>query len=476
MTATARVDVGQSFWTAERVMDALSAVATTNLPVTAAAFRRVWTDTRTIEPGDLFVALVGDKFDAHDFLREAAGKGAAGVVISRPSAAKGLGIPAYLVSDTLVALGALGTYRRRAWNKPVIGVVGTNGKTSTKELLRAALGSVLEVHATSANFNNLVGVPLTLLAIPDAADIAVIEMGTNTPGEVPRLRAIVEPDVTVVTSIGEEHLEGLGDLAGVMREEMASTDNVALAIVPASQENVAEVARARARHVTTAGVDRGDVVGTNATVDQDGRGRITVDGVEVVVPLRGSHNVRNAMLAIAAARAAGVSVADAARGIAGMPVPPMRVNVERLGSLTLINDAYNANPGSTRAALELLSHAGQGKQRVAILGSMLELGPHTPRLHDEIAREVLESGVELIGALGEFGAAFERLAPRESRVVTATDTDGLWAGLSSRVSSDAVILLKGSRGMRLERLLKPITDWAAQRNATTPPPPLSADR
>ena len=185
----------------------------------------------------------------------------------------------------------------------MIGVVGTNGKTSTKELLRAALGSVLEVHATSANFNNLVGVPLTLLAIPDAADIAVIEMGTNTPGEVPRLRAIVEPDVTVVTSIGEEHLEGLGDLDGVMREEMASTDGVALAIVPASQENVAEVARARARHVTTAGVDRGDVVGTNATVDQDGRGRITVDGVEVVVPLRGSHNVRNAMLAIAAARA-----------------------------------------------------------------------------------------------------------------------------------------------------------------------------
>jgi UDP-N-acetylmuramoyl-tripeptide--D-alanyl-D-alanine ligase len=282
--------------------------------------------------------------------------------------------------------------------------------------------------------------------------------------------------VTVVTSIGEEHLEGLGDLDGVMREEMASTDGVELAIVPASQEDVAEVARARARHVTTAGVDRGDVVGTNATVDQDGRGRVTVDGVEVVVPLRGSHNVRNAMLAIAAARAAGVSVADAARGIAAMPVPAMRVNVERLGALTLINDAYNANPGSTRAALELLSHAGQGKQRVAILGSMLELGPHTPRLHDEIAREVLASGVELIGALGEFGAAFERLAPRESRVVTAVDTDGLWAGLSSRVSPDAVILLKGSRGMRLERLLKPITDWAAQRNATTPPPPLSADR
>jgi UDP-N-acetylmuramoyl-tripeptide--D-alanyl-D-alanine ligase len=468
-----RLEAGHAFWTADRVADALSSVATTNLPVTASAFRRVWTDTRTIEPGDLFVALVGEKFDAHDFLREAVAKGAAGLVISRAAAAKGLGVPAYLVSDTLVALGALGTYRRRAWNKPVIGVVGTNGKTSTKELLRAALGSVLEVHATSANFNNLVGVPLTLLAIPDSADIAVIEMGTNTPGEVPRLRGIVEPDVTVVTSIAEEHLEGLGDLDGVMREEMAATDGVPLAIVPASQANVADVARARAHHVTTAGVEHGDVAGNNPSVDAEGRGRVTVDDVEVVIPLRGTHNIRNAMLAVAAARAAGVSVADAARGIAAMPVPPMRVNVERLGAITLINDAYNANPGSTRAALELLSHAGQGRQRVAILGSMLELGPHTPRLHDEIAREVLDSGVELIGALGEFGAAFERLAPSEPRVVTAADTEGLWAGLSSRVTPDAVILLKGSRGMRLERLLKPITDWAAQRNATSP---ASADR
>ena len=470
--SAASVEVGQLFWTAERVAAALAGIATTSTPITASPFRRVWTDTRTIEPGDLFVALVGEKFDAHDFLREAASKGATGVVSSSASAARGLGIPVYLVADTLVALGALGTYRRRAWNKPVIAVVGSNGKTSTKDLLRAALGSVLEVHATSANLNNLVGVPLTLVSIPDAADIAVVEMGTNQPGEVSRLRAIVEPDVTVVTSIGEEHLEGLGDLDGVMREEMAATDSVPLAIVPASQANVADVARKRARHVTTAGIEQGDVSGTNPSVDADGRGHAIVDGVEVTVPLRGSHNLRNAMLAIAAARAAGISVADAARGIAAMPVPPMRSNLERMGALTLINDAYNANPGSTRAALELLSHAGRGKQRVAILGSMLELGPHTPRLHEEIAREVLDSGVELIGALGEFGAAFERLAPREARVVTAAEPDSLWAELSSRVTPDAVILLKGSRGMRLERLLKPITDWAARQNAT----PTSAGR
>jgi UDP-N-acetylmuramoyl-tripeptide--D-alanyl-D-alanine ligase len=456
------------FWTAERVADALSSAATTNLPTPIMAFRRVWTDTRTIEPGDLFVALVGEKFDAHDFLQDAVSKGATGVVVSRVSTAKGLGVPAYQVSDTLVALAALGTYRRRAWGKPVVGVVGTNGKTSTKELVRAALGSMLEVHATTGNLNNLVGVPLTLLAIPDAADIAVVEMGTNQPGEIPRLRAIVEADVVVVTSIAEEHLEGLGDLEGVMREEMAATDRVPLAIVPASQPNVADAARSRAKHVTTAGLDAGDLTGTGASVDDLGQGHMTIEGVHVVVPARGIHNLRNAMLALAAARAAGVPIADAARGIAAMPVPPMRVNVERLGTATLINDAYNANPGSARAALELLNHAGRGKQRVAILGSMLELGPHTPRLHDEIAREALGSGIELIGALGEFGAAFGRLAPHDARVVTAGDTDALWAALSSRVAPDAVILLKGSRGMRLERLLKPIAEWAGQGSVATP--------
>ena len=467
MSAATAPQVELPFWTAERVADALSVVATTNPPAAFVAFRRVWTDTRTIEPGDLFVALVGEKFDAHDFAREAVAKGATGVVVSRAAAAKGLGVPAYQVSDTLVALGALGTYRRRTWGKPVVGVVGTNGKTSTKELVRAALGSVLEVHATAGNLNNLVGVPLTLLAIPDAADVAVVEMGTNQPGEIPRLRAIVEPDVVVVTSIAEEHLEGLGDLEGVMREELAATDGVPLAIVPASQPNVAEAARSRAKHVTTAGLDAGDLAGNGPKVDDLGQGRMTVEGVDVIVPPRGMHNLRNAMLALAAARAAGISIGDAARGIAAMPVPPMRVNVDRLGAATLINDAYNANPGSARAAIELLNHTGRGRQRVAILGSMLELGPHTPRLHDEIAREALESGIELIGALGEFGAAFARLAPHDTRVVTAADTDTLWAALSSRLAPDAVILLKGSRGMRLERLLKPIAEWAGQKSVAT---------
>ena len=466
---TATVSVARTtFWSRNRVGEALAALAHENLPRGTAAFARVWTDTRTIEPGDLFVALAGERFDAHDFLAEAVAKGASGLVVSNAESARALGVPTYVVPDTLVALGALAAYRRRAWNKPVVGVVGTNGKTSTKELLRAALGSVLDVHATTGNLNNLVGVPLTLLALRDEADVAIVEMGTNQPGEVPRLRAIVEPNVTVVTSVAEEHLEGLGDLAGVLREELSAAEGVAVAVVPASQPEVVDAARTRARRVVAAGLDAGDVRAEEWKVNSDGSGRLRVSGVDVQVPLRGVHNLRNAMLALAVARELGVSIEDAARGIAAMAPPPMRANVDQIGSATLINDAYNSNPGSARAAIELLCHAGAGRQRVAVLATMLELGPQTPRLHDEVARHALDCGVDVIGAIGEFAAALERIAPADARVVAADDVDTLWQRLSSRLSPDAVILLKGSRGMRLERLVSPITDWARQRAGTAP--------
>jgi UDP-N-acetylmuramoyl-tripeptide--D-alanyl-D-alanine ligase len=343
----------------------------------------------------------------------------------------------------------------------VIGIVGTNGKTSTKELVRAALGSRLRVHATVGNYNNLVGVPQTLFALPDEADVAVIEMGTNQPGEVAALRAIVEPDVVVVTSIAEEHLEGLGDLEGVLREEISACDGVPVAITPASQPEIAEAARSRARRVVSAGLDAGDVRAVRWAVGPDGTGSLELDGSDVRVPLRGVHNLRNAMLALAAAREAGISVADAARGIAAMPAPPMRVSFESHGAVTVINDAYNSNPGSARAALELLEHAGNGRQRVAVLGTMLELGPQADRLHDEIARAALAAPIDVVVGVGGFADALARVAPGDTRAVGGANPASAWDAARSRLRRDAVILLKGSRGVRLERLVPLISEWAS---------------
>jgi UDP-N-acetylmuramoyl-tripeptide--D-alanyl-D-alanine ligase len=463
MSSDVAVAEKTTFWTADRVADALAPLSTRNLPRPMQTFGRVWTDTRTIEHDDLFVALVGERFDAHDFLADAVAKGATGLVVSRADRARDLGVPVFEVGDTLVALGALATFYRRACSRPVVGVVGTNGKTSTKELIKAALGSTLRAHATRANLNNLIGVPLTLLSMPATVDIAVVEMGTNMPGEVPRLRAVVEPDITVVTSVAEEHLEGLGDLAGVLREELAATDGVEVAIVPASQPEVVGAARSRAKRVVAAGLDAGDLRASAWNVAPDGRGSITIDDVQIDVPLRGVHNLRNTMLALAVAREVGVALADAARGIASMPVPPMRVNWEQLGEVTLINDAYNSNPGSARAAIELLEHVGKGRQRVAVLATMLELGPTTPGLHDGVARDALARDIEVVAGMGEFAAALRRIAPGDPRVICADDVDSLWSAVASRLAPDAVILLKGSRGMRLERLVTPITAWANSR-------------
>ena len=454
------------FWTHDRVAAALAPHARTPLPRGPHSLGRASTDTRSIQSGDLFVALIGEKFDAHDFVRDAVAAGAAAVVVSRIEGLAGLGVPIFHVDDTRAALGALGRYRRRAWNGPVVGVVGTNGKTSTKELIRAALDSRLEVHATTGNLNNLIGVPQTLLAIPDHADVAVIEMGTNQPGEIAALRAIAEPTIVVVTSIAEEHLEGLGDLAGVLREELSAADGVPVAIVPASQPEVGAEARKRARRVVSAGLEGAgsDVDVTGWTLEADGRGRFTVGGVEIVVPLRGAHNLRNATLAIAVAREVGIAVEDAARGIARMTVPPMRSSVEQLGRVLLINDAYNSNPGSARAALELLAHAGgpeaARRQRVAVLGTMLELGPTAPQLHDEIARAALAARADVIAGVGEFAAALQRVGAPAERVVAAPDADAIWPELVSRLEPDAIILLKGSRGVRLERLVPLVTRWA----------------
>ena len=451
-----------AFWTLDRVADALDGSVLGARPRGRRALRAVATDTRTIGTDDVFVALVGERFDAHDFLAEAVSKGACAAIVSRPIPLGTVRVPLYEVDDTLVALGRLARYRRRAWGKPIVAVTGSNGKTSTKELLRGALAPAGTVHATSGNFNNRVGVPLTLFALPDEAELAVLELGTNVPGEVGMLTAIVEPELAVITSVAEEHLEGLGDLDGVLREETAVCGPGRVVITPASQPEIGAAARAAGSRVVEAGLDEGALRATRWGVDGDGRGWLEIDGVTVRPPLRGAHNLRNAMLALAAAREVGIPLDAAARGIERATQPAMRTAWETLGRATLINDAYNANPGSTRAALDLLAGTGDGRQRVAVLGTMRELGPQAPRLHEEIARLALDARLDLVAGIGEFADALRAVGSGDSRVIVAPDVDELWSLLEPRLDRDAVILLKASRGVRLERIVPHLTAWASR--------------
>ena len=456
-----RSDTPNGFWTLARVAQALGTG-----PSDTRAVRSICTDTRQVQRGDLFVALKGDTFDAHEFLHQAVAKGAIAVVVRDAKYGMALGIPVYVVTDTLHALGLLGRYRRRAWGRPVIAVGGSNGKTSTKELIRAALGARFTVHATSGNLNNQIGVPLTLLAIPDDADLAVIEVGTNTPGEIGLLRAIVEPNIAVVTTVQEEHLEGFGDLSGVMREEATLLDGVPIAVVPASESALVVESRRRAVRTITAGLRDGDLAATGFGLASDGRGSIDLDGTRITVPLRGEHNVRNAVLALAVARECGISIADAGAAISAIDVtvlPQMRSAVTPLGDALLINDAYNANPGSARAALALLIAVGAGRQRVAILGTMRELGAQGERAHREIAQAALDSGAELIVGIGDFAVVLAEMGKgqnRDARVITASDVEELWPLLAPKLAPTAAILLKASRGVRLERLVPLLSAWA----------------
>lgn len=463
---TVTVAAAPGFWTIDRVGDALAEQATVKPPRGDAPFRSVSTDTRTLQPGDLFIALRGERFDAHDHLADALSRGASAVVVADAARAAGLPVPVFVVRETLHALGALGRYRRRAWGKPVVGVTGSNGKTSTKELLRAALGATFRVHATEGNLNNRIGVPLTLLALPDDAQIAVVEMGTSLPGEIAILRAIAEPDVAVITSVAEAHLERLGSIDGVRREKAAIYDGVAVAVAPATEPEVVALARARAARVVVAGLGAGDLRASSwgsTPGDAAGGGWLEVDGVRVSVPLRGEHNLRNAMLALAVARECAVPLAEAGRGIAAMQPPAMRLAAQPLGGATLINDAYNANPGSARAAIDLLAAMPAERQRALVLGTMRELGAGAAALHEEIARRAVESSIDVIAGIGDFAAALSRVAPGDPRVVTAADVDDLWPALRAKLSRDAVILLKASRGVRLERLVPQLTAWGANR-------------
>jgi len=428
-------------------------------------FTGIGTDTRHLTPGTLFLALKGERFDAHNFLREAQVKGATAAVVRRGTPPVD-GLPFYEVGDTLEALGLLGRARRRALatGSPVVAITGSSGKTSTKEMIRAALATRWRVHATTGNLNNLVGVPLTILAAPPDTTALVVEAGASVPGEIARLRGIIEPTIAVITNVGYAHVEGFGSLEGVMREKLALAEGVPLAVVGTEPPALAGEARRRTRTIVVGGDPGGatDVHPDHADLDDAGHPRIRWAGAEVTLPVVGFHQIENAMLAVAVARAAGADPAAALRALAQVRLPPGRGDVREVGGLTVIDDTYNANPGSVRWAVRF-AHWLAGRRRrplAVVLGSMLELGAESARLHAAAAREIaeLEPAPVLIAAVGEFVPAFGSLGVAPGpRLLTAPDADALGPRLKAALKGDEIVLLKASRGVALERVLRYLT-------------------
>jgi UDP-N-acetylmuramoyl-tripeptide--D-alanyl-D-alanine ligase len=423
-------------------------------------------DSRKIENDALFVAIKGERFDAHDFLADVAAAGARGAIVHRIPANTPDDLILYRVDDTTEALGLLGRHRRRMLDVKLCAVTGSNGKTTTKEILKAMLSAQYRVHATTGNLNNLIGTPLTLLAAPDDTQVIVAELGTSAPGEIARLADIVEADSAVVTAISEEHLEGLGDLRGVLEEEIAllpSLPSDGLAVVADEPAELAPAARTKAARVAVAGwSDRADTELRAERVDLDANGHVTFAwrGREVHVPLRGRHNARNTLIALGIALHYGVSPDAAIAGLASLKPAKMRGEVQELGEMKVIVDCYNSNPASLSAAIDLLASMPHHGPRVAIVGSMLEMGAGSSELHRQAAADIAAHSFDLIVATGDFVPAFEsHKQTLGERLITSADPTAAFEPLSRRLQGNELILLKGSRGVALERLLEPLKEY-----------------
>jgi UDP-N-acetylmuramoyl-tripeptide--D-alanyl-D-alanine ligase len=443
-----------TLWDSKRVTDALRVPGPRGL-----RFSGVSTDTRHLTPGTLFVALKGDRFDAHAFLDHARAQGAAAAVVRQSTPAVD-GLPFFEVADTLTALGLLARARRR-WlppGSPVVAVTGSSGKTSTKELIRAVLGTTFRVHATGGNLNNLVGVPLTILAAPDDVEALVVEAGASVPGEIARLRDVIEPTIAVITNVGYAHVAGFGSLAGVMREKLALAEGgmARVAVVGTDPPDLAREARRRAPTVVAGTGPDADVRPDRAELDDGGHPRITWRGQSVTLPVVGFHQIENAMLALAVGREVGADPARAVAALSAVQLPAGRGAVLSLGGLLVIDDTYNANPGSLHWALKFAHWLAQRRERplAVVVGSMLELGPESARLHALAAAEIAALAPALVAAVGEFVPAFEphRMALGR-RLLVAPDADALGPRLKAALTGKEIVLLKASRGVALERVL-----------------------
>jgi UDP-N-acetylmuramoyl-tripeptide--D-alanyl-D-alanine ligase len=440
-------------WSAAFVQRALELAA----PPPGPGFTAISTDTRTLEPEALFVALAGARFDGHDHLADAQQRGATAALVRRGTPPVG-GLALIEVDDPLRAYGHLARERRREIRGPVIAITGTNGKTSTKEMLAAVLSTRFRVHATRANLNNLVGVPLTILESPADADALVIEAGANLPGEIARYREIIEPTIAVVTNVGAGHLEGFGSLAGVMREKLALVTDVPLAIVGTDPPELAEQARPLARRVLTAGLTAAERKARDVELDGEGRARFTAAGHAITLPFPGRHLAANAMLAWTVAEELGLDLAAAAQALSSFRLPGGRSEVVTAGGLTILNDCYNANPQSFLSAIATARAMRHGRRLVFAAGTMRELGAESARLHAEVAEQLVLLKPDLLAAVGDFVAPLSaRAAELGDRLITAPDPIALGPRLAERLHGDEIVVLKASRGVALERILPYLT-------------------
>jgi UDP-N-acetylmuramoyl-tripeptide--D-alanyl-D-alanine ligase len=417
-----------------------------------------------VEPGDLFLALAGERFDGHAFLSEVAGRGAAAVVADRRKVPAGFNAcPVISVEDSRRALGRLAAAYRREFNLPVVTVGGSNGKTTTKELIASVLRQRKATLWSESSFNNDVGVPLTLLRLERTHRAAVLEAGTNHPGELKPLLHMMAPRFGVVTNIGREHLEFFHDLVGVVREEGSiaeclPTDGV---LFLNGDNPWSEILARRTRsRVVLVGLDRGhDCSARDVRVDENGSA-FTVDcrypglSGEYRIKLLGRHQVINALLAFAVGAEMGLNKEEIQRGLLSCVPAKMRLQMSNPGGIRILDDSYNANADSMLAALQTLRELPCAGRRVAVLGDMAELGDCSRAAHFEVGRRAATSRLDQLFAIGRRGCQIAAAARARGfkSVVEIDEVEHAAQAVKEFARPGDVVLVKASRSMRLERI------------------------
>ena len=450
-----------------QIRQAIGGRALRPIPLATPHVKSVCTDTRRMEPGCVFVALKGDRHNAHEKLPDAAAGGAIGAIVDELPPHELPNLHLISVANTRQALGKLAMHVRKQMRSKVIAVAGSNGKTSTKHLIDAALCGKLRGSISPKSFNNDIGVPLAIFPADPMQDYIVLEMGTNHPGEIKVLTDMALPDIAVITNCGAEHLEFLGDLMGVRRENATIISGLnpnGLLVVNGDDKQLLEsVAAYPGKRITFGFNDTNDLFANDVHCDANGvRFFLNNSRREVFVPMLGRHTASNALAAIAVARRMGVSEELMFQTLAEAKGPEMRLQAHHLGTVTMINDAYNANPNSMKAALETIAALPTQGRRVAVLGDMRELGESAERYHREIGGEVAKLKFDILICIGEHASLIAEAAEAAQMPVGAIckfpDAPAAAPVVPDWIREGDLVLLKGSRGIHLETVAQAISE------------------
>lgn len=426
----------------------------------------VSTDTRRMKGGELFLAIKGDRFDGHNFILDSVSRAARAVLIQRDCIANANfnipGVSVISVSNSVKALGDIAHYHRKRFDIPVIAVTGSNGKTTTKEMISAILSKKMNVLKNFGTENNHIGVPFTLLRLDPSYNIAVLEMGTNHLGEIRRLSEIAKPSEVVITNIGPSHLEYLRDTRTVMQakcEILEFLDKDGKVVINADDESLKKL-KTEFKMVRFGLSKRYDFYAEEIDVEPDSISFKLNGKWDINLGLIGRHNVYNVLCAISAAWDFGVTIDEIKDVLQGFRVPNMRMEVKRIGELRIINDTYNSNPLSMKQAIEVLRDVTTKGRKILIAGDMLELGSFSSRFHHLVGRQAAESGIDLLLAVGRQaehivnGAQEAGMAAKKIHCCSLTkEACGL---VSNLIKAGDTVLVKGSRAMKMEEIVAEI--------------------